>query len=150
MSPGQSRLGLCRSSWVQVCRPVMSSPLICPSPATSTPALVRLSRRRRIFALWSARLEGSAMWVVNISIETCSLFSPSLQDPDRARAFQQYYEGDFNFSCQTFPQRLLADCEQMITGIFNNEKKEDDITLEPEIERAAIRYAEYDWWLVAS
>ena len=34
----------------------------------------------------------------------------------------------------------------MINRIFNNQKKQKEILLEPEIERAAIRYAEYDWW----
>ena len=73
------------------------------------------------------------------------LFYSSLQDTDRARAFEKYYEGDF--SCQTFPQSLLEDCEEMMNRIFNNQKRDHDIVLEPEIERAAIRYAEYDCWI---
>ena len=36
----------------------------------------------------------------------------------------------------------------MMNRIFNNQKKDHDIVLKPEIERAAIRYAEYDCWMM--
>ena len=36
----------------------------------------------------------------------------------------------------------MEDCDRMISKIFSGEKVEHDILIEPQIERAAIRYAQ--------
>ena len=68
------------------------------------------------------------------------LFYSSLQDTDRGRVFDKYYEGQFG--CQTFPPSLVADCDLIIAGIFDYEEKQQALILDPEIEKAAVRYSE--------
>ena len=67
----------------------------------------------------------------------------SLKDKFRAKAFEEYYKEE-KISCKTFPESLLEDCNKMISSIFSDEKIQSDIVIDTEIERAAIKYAEYD------